>query len=62
MFYIVEDGKGEYVDTMEFKTSEEVLEYSKKYPDYVLEEFVDPEDYEFDEDDYMEGLDDEDID
>ena len=35
------------------------IQYSKDNPDHVLEEFVDPDDYIIDDDDYFEGIDDD---
>ncbi len=58
MFYIIEGKDGEYIDTVEFATDEDLLKYSKDNPDHVLEEFVDPDDYLVD-DDYFEGIEDD---
>ena len=58
MFYIIEGKDGEYIDTVEFATDEDLLKYSKDNPDHILEEFVDPNDYLVD-DDYFEGIDDD---
>ena len=58
MFYIIEGKDGEYIDTVEFATAEDLLKYSKDNPDHVLEEFVDPDDYLVD-DDYFEGIEDD---
>ena len=59
MFYIIEGKDGEYIDTVEFATDEDLLQYSKDNPDHILEEFVDPADYLVDDDDYFEGIDDD---